>query len=280
MLHNLRSRRNVILTLLLVGLASVLIFEVISLGMERNELVELRQENAQFRSMLGQIRERIDTAWGVMDTLDDRMFALRSIAGVDIPPGEYRTMGMGGHLEEPLEPLVKEFADADAEVERLLRFSSFQLRSLLDLEKDLKENAHVRDHTPSIRPCDGYYSSGYGYRIDPFTGQRRFHRGLDICAPIGTPIVAPAAGSVASVKWNGGLGLTLKIDHGNDLVTRYCHCSRVLVKRDQEVVRGEIIAYVGESGKSTGPHLHYEVWADGKTVNPWQYIIPESAYYD
>jgi hypothetical protein len=277
---SLKRRRNALLSLLLVGLGTILLFEVMALRRERSELDELRNENLRYRSMIGELKEKIDTAWGLIDTLDDQMNALCNVAGFDPPPDEYRTLGIGGELEEPLEPLAREIFDADHEIDRLLRFSGFQMSSLLEIEEKLRENKESRDHIPSIRPCEGYYSSGYGYRIDPFTGQRRFHRGLDICAPLGTPIVAPAAGIVETVKWRRGLGLTLTVDHENEFETCYGHCSRVLVERSQEVERGQVIAFVGNSGRSTGPHLHYEVWVDGKTVNPWKYIIPESANYD
>jgi murein DD-endopeptidase MepM/ murein hydrolase activator NlpD len=116
-------------------------------------------------------------------------------------------------------------------------------------------------------------TSGYGYRISPFTGRRSFHAGLDIASKFGTPIVAPARGRVVFVGRKGPLGKSLVIDHGFGLRTSYGHVADFDVERGQKIERGQRIASVGSTGRSTGPHLHYTVEVKGKSVNPHNYIF-------
>lgn len=128
------------------------------------------------------------------------------------------------------------------------------------------------DHTPSVYPVNGYISRGFGIEPDPFTGEMGFHQGLDIVADIGTPVIAVAKGSVSYVGWQKGLGKLVTVDHGNGYKSSYGHLSVILVKDHQEVERGEIVGRVGNTGHSTGPHLHYEISLQGRLVNPQPYL--------
>jgi murein DD-endopeptidase MepM/ murein hydrolase activator NlpD len=114
--------------------------------------------------------------------------------------------------------------------------------------------------------------SHFGMRIDPFSGQGGFHSGVDIYAPIGSPIRASADGRVIQAGWNGGYGLSVMIDHENGVHTLYGHLSRIELRAGQEVKRGQVIALSGSTGRSTGPHLHYEVHVNGAPVNPYRYL--------
>lgn len=126
---------------------------------------------------------------------------------------------------------------------------------------------------PSLIPVEGVrLSSGYGMRVHPVLGGRRAHKGIDLSAPIGTPIRATADGVVTMADWNGGYGLYVQVDHGAALETRYGHMSRIAVADGQSVRKGEVIGYVGSTGRSTGPHLHYEVRVNGEAVNPMLYM--------
>lgn len=127
--------------------------------------------------------------------------------------------------------------------------------------------------TPSVRPTGGWLSSGFGYRTDPFTKRRKLHKGLDFAANMGTPIYAPADGVVSFAGREGGYGKIVSIDHGYGLVTRFAHTSRLLVKTGQKISRWDKIAEVGSTGRSSGPHLHYEVRLNGVPVNPEKYIL-------
>ncbi|BDI07998.1 M23 family metallopeptidase [Sphaerotilus microaerophilus] len=125
---------------------------------------------------------------------------------------------------------------------------------------------------PSIAPVAGGVGSGFGFRVDPFNGRAALHTGLDYPAPVGTPIRAAAAGVVRSAEPDGAYGLSLELDHGNGLVTRYAHNSRILVKPGELVRRGQDIAMVGNTGRSTGPHLHFEVLLGGVPQNPARFL--------
>jgi Membrane proteins related to metalloendopeptidases len=144
----------------------------------------------------------------------------------------------------------------------------------------LKDRHSILARTPSIWPTRGkgaektrWITSGYGRRRSPFTGKVQFHAGIDIAAPIGTPIVSPADGVITYTGYGSGYGRLLEIDHGNGLVTRYGHLHRIKVKEGQEVKRWDVIASVGNSGRAIGSHLHYEVHMGGVPTNPKYYIL-------
>lgn len=138
----------------------------------------------------------------------------------------------------------------------------------------LREKNDLLEATPSIWPTTGWVTSPFGWRTSPFTGKREHHPGLDISAPPGTPIYAPAKGKVIlSANRHDGYGIQVKLYHGGNTVTRYAHMKRSAVKQGQEVTRGELIGYVGNTGRSTGPHLHYEVRKAEVAVNPMKFIL-------
>jgi murein DD-endopeptidase MepM/ murein hydrolase activator NlpD len=127
--------------------------------------------------------------------------------------------------------------------------------------------------TPSIWPCEGWVTSNFGYRTSPFTGKREFHKGLDIAGPNMTPIYSPAGGKVSFVGRDGSYGLAVKVDHGNGMATYYAHLHKAAVEKGKKVSRAELIGYMGSTGRSTGPHLHYEVRLNGVPVDPQKYIL-------
>lgn len=126
---------------------------------------------------------------------------------------------------------------------------------------------------PSRNPIEGFtLTSSFGMRVHPVTGGLRGHKGLDLAASVGTPIYATADGIISKAAWFGGYGLFVSIEHGGDLQTRYGHMSRLNVADGQRVKKGEVIGFVGSTGRSTGPHLHYEVRVKGEAVNPIPYM--------
>lgn len=137
----------------------------------------------------------------------------------------------------------------------------------------LRANKDTLLSTPSIWPTQGFLTSGFGWRRSPFSGGGRMHKGLDISNRVGTPVWAPARGTVTFVGADGGYGTCVMIDHGNNIVTRYAHLQKALVREGQYVQRGDVIAALGNTGRSTGPHLHYEVIVGGIPVNPMRYIL-------
>jgi murein DD-endopeptidase MepM/ murein hydrolase activator NlpD len=126
---------------------------------------------------------------------------------------------------------------------------------------------------PSRNPVDGVtFTSGFGMRYHPILHQRRAHKGIDLAAPVGTPVYAPADGMVGKAEWFSSYGLYIALEHGAEIETRYGHLSRLNVSAGQQVHKGDLIGFVGTTGRSTGPHLHYEVRIDGVAVNPIPYL--------
>jgi murein DD-endopeptidase MepM/ murein hydrolase activator NlpD len=142
-----------------------------------------------------------------------------------------------------------------------------------ELHKFLESQKILLASTPSIWPTKGWMSSRFGYRTSPFTGQKEFHKGIDISTRMNAPVIAPANGIVSHVGWNHGYGRVLTIEHGYGVKTKYAHLQKILVKKGKHVKRGETVALVGSTGRSTGPHLHYEVHLNRVAVNPLRYIL-------
>jgi murein DD-endopeptidase MepM/ murein hydrolase activator NlpD len=160
-----------------------------------------------------------------------------------------------------------------AQAERLAAELAERERSLDELVGRLEGKSAQLASTPSIWPTSGWVTSGYGYRTSPFTGRKQFHSGLDIAANFGTPVVAPATGRVVFAGRKGAMGKMVEIDHGYGIHSLYGHLAEFFVKKGEFVERGQRIAAVGSTGRSTGPHLHYAVRLDRKHVNPANYII-------
>jgi murein DD-endopeptidase MepM/ murein hydrolase activator NlpD len=148
-----------------------------------------------------------------------------------------------------------------------------QRASLESLVAGLEDRRDQLAATPSIWPTSGFVTSGYGFRTSPFTARRQFHAGIDIAADFGTRIIAPASGRVVFAGRRGAFGRLVEIDHGFGIRTIYGHTDEIYVRVGQRVERGTRIASVGSTGRSTGPHLHYQVKAQGRTVNPADYIF-------
>ena len=158
-----------------------------------------------------------------------------------------------------------------------LRTSALTGATMVGLTMGLTRNATTADwfkanSAPNLWPVQGQVTGSFGERIDPFNGEGAFHSGVDISSPVGTPIVAPADGNVVFSDSMGGYGRMIILDHGNGISTRYGHLSGFAVMAGQAVHRGDVIGFVGDSGRSTGPHLHYEVRINDTPVNPYKYL--------
>ena len=170
-------------------------------------------------------------------------------------------------------------ADVDSSLDQLhaLRSSALSGATMVGLSMGLTRNATTADWiranaAPNLWPVQGQVTGSFGERIDPFNGEGAFHSGVDIGSTYGTQIIAPADGVVTFTDTMGGYGKAIMIDHGNGISTRYGHLSGFAVAAGQRVHRGDVIGYVGESGRSTGPHLHYEVRINDVPVNPYKYL--------
>jgi len=164
-------------------------------------------------------------------------------------------------------------ANLPEEINRLLKESEVREKDLAELNNFLEDQRLLLSHVPSIKPSDGWYTSGFGYRINPFTSAKKLHEGIDIASNIGTPVHAPADGTVIYAGNRSAYGIVIVINHGFGITTRYAHLSKIFVKVGDKLKRGNKIAAVGNTGRSTGPHLHYEVRLNNIPQNPRRYIL-------
>ncbi|MBX3649818.1 MAG: M23 family metallopeptidase [Burkholderiales bacterium] len=205
-----------------------------------------------------------------LDTLGERLAKLAGFKPQDLMFNEIP--GRGGALSSiPSQNLS--LGDFTRQVEQLTRQLEDRGDKLGLLESMFTLESARKKLTPTKLPVEGgWYSSNFGWRIDPFTGQRAFHEGIDFMAEEGTPIYAAAAGVVVYSEFHPQYGNMIEVDHGNDLITRYAHASKRLVKVGDIVLRGSRIADVGRTGRATGAHLHFEVRQRGAARNPAQFL--------
>ena len=182
-------------------------------------------------------------------------------------PGDFSRAYLPLHRQELAARKMQDFLSHLSEYVRLEEVRQ------QDLLRALRENRETLASMPSIWPVVGFISSSFGGRSSPFGGGGQFHKGLDISNRMGTPVLAPAQGAVILAARDGAYGNSVEINHGGGIVTKYGHMQRWAVQPGQWVKRGEIIGYIGMSGRTTGPHLHYEVRLNGVPVNPMRYIL-------
>ncbi|MBD3179320.1 MAG: peptidoglycan DD-metalloendopeptidase family protein [Candidatus Latescibacteria bacterium] len=238
----------------------------------------LAEENRLLRKKIERFRAKVATLEKRMENNFDLQNRARMLAGLDPLSRDVWQVGIGGNIAEPS---AQRFFSFEQDLDKLVRQSKLQLKSYRKIVDLLEKEKKVRDCTPSVRPLrGGFLSSRFGRRIDPFTGRICLHEGVDYCARAGVPVVCTANGYVTMSRKDGGFGLVVEVNHGNGFKTRYAHLSRALVKRGQHIKRNEVLGLVGNSGRSTGPHLHYEVVFRGVHRNPLHYIIPDDYYFE
>jgi murein DD-endopeptidase MepM/ murein hydrolase activator NlpD len=266
------SRNFVLALVVLLGLTFVagilsphLLFKVRSQSeaMTRleDERRELLVEKERFESSLSELSERIGSA-------ESRALRMASALGIEEMPN--LEPAAGGAPEGTFGDGVQGFLDEELDA-LSVRTESLE-QSMAALSETWEERERLLASTPSVMPVRGWFSDGYGWRKDPMTSKRMFHKGLDIVAPVGAVVRAPADGVVTRASRTAGYGKMVDISHGYGYRTRYGHMSELLVKPGQRVRRGDAIGRIGSTGRSTGPHLHYEVFREGRRVNPWKYV--------
>src|SRR6185436_3747994 len=217
---------------------------------------ELRQVNQSFETSIQKLQEQLSS-------YEDRTRDLAIVAGVE-SLGDGVEAGIGGSAPDETAALDLPRIQARAA----------HLDGVLDtVEKRLEQRMRWISSTPAISPVRGILTSGFGYRADPMTHGRGNHQGIDIAAAYGLPVHASGDGLVLQAGEEGGLGRAVFLAHGYGLTSRYGHLSAVTVRPGQRVKRGDVIGRVGNTGRSTGPHLHYEVRLDGEPLNPIGYIL-------
>lgn len=239
----------------------------------------LRDENLQLRTQLQMIQEKIAHIDETLDRVEQFDQKLRAITSLNDPerglaigpvdgPGSAQD-AVGEVAEgEPLDEL-----GLNDRLESLVAEASRHERSLAELHRYFEDQRSLLASTPSIWPARGWVTSDFGQRLDPYTAARVMHRGIDIANRPGTPVVAPADGVVVFAGTEGGYGKVLVIDHGYGIKTRYAHLSEIAVRPGEKLRRGQRIGAVGNTGRSTGPHLHYEVRVNGIPENPRKFIL-------
>lgn len=241
-----------------------------------HQLIEIQQQRKQIQAFA----QKIDDLKGRLMDLNDFEKKIRIIADLENPEDDSGLFGIGGSRPEDLsigieldkrqDSLIREMHQQIEQIESAIGRQDEGFGSLL---KSIEKQQDLLASTPAIHPVDGWITSGFGYRESPFTNKREFHKGIDISAAKGTPIVATANWIVSDTDTNATLGKVLTVDHGHGMVTRFAHVAKFLKKPGQKVKRGEVVALVGNSGRSTGPHVHYEVHLNGIPVNPKKYLL-------
>ena len=244
------------------------------------ELQTVREELMQQKAQVQNIALDLLDYKRQMFLLRDLDTKLRRVVSLGPRDKAQQVLGIGGPDELGLQNLTalgeKRQAEAikemSEELSQLKGAASRQEASLQMLIEYFEDKRSLHASTPSIWPVRGWVTSRYGTRVSPFSGIEKPHEGIDIAAQTGTPVVSSADGVVIKAGFMTGYGNMVEISHGYGIRTLYAHNSRINVKAGQRVHRGEVIAYAGDSGSSTGPHLHYEVKMNGLPVNPAKYL--------
>lgn len=256
---------------LVLTLASIFItVHFFTSDVDADQVTRLRQENEDLRRLNESFETSVRTLQEKLTDYEDRTLQLAIVAGLDPASGSGEA-GVGG------EPFFTAGRGDRADF-TTLETRAARLEGTLDaVETRLEERLRWISATPAIAPAKGIITSRFGGRSDPITGASAFHEGVDIAAAPGQKVHAAADGIVVRAGRIGSLGKAVYIAHGFGLATRYGHMSRLVVQPGQQVKRGDVIGYVGSTGRSTGYHLHYEVQLDGKPVNPVAYILDGAA---
>ena len=255
------------------------------LGSSNNNIQSLRSENKSLKKELKSIIAKYQNMSVKIDSLAKTNNDLRLAVNLHPLSEDELKVGVGGgYFDNTIDFLSNdaedELAKATSFVDEISRKIAFEKAQFLEISKQLRENRKLSLCIPAIKPCMGPISDGFGMRMHPILHIRRMHEGIDIIADVGSPVYATGNGKVAFVGHRGGYGLTVELDHGFGYRTIYAHLSKVLVKEGQKVTRGTQIAKTGDSGLSTGPHLHYEVEHNGVKENPAGFFFDNVGFFE
>ena len=254
----------------------IFLVDYFTMNVTRQKYRDLNEENARLKETIVQYKYSTSKLETTIDHFESYAKKLNVMAGLKSPDVLGVEPGIGGGGND------QEISSLNSPPDRGLNSLQSIRQKAVKIENNLNTLTHFFENqtlklsaTPSIWPTKGYLSSAYTWRNDPFTGKWTFHKGIDIATNSGNPVVATADGVVIQRKYDKIGGNTIKIKHMFGYTTVYCHLSKFLAKVGQKVKRGEAIGLVGETGKARGPHVHYEVRLNGKTKNPYYYILEE-----
>jgi murein DD-endopeptidase MepM/ murein hydrolase activator NlpD len=237
---------------------------------------EIAQRDRFVRENLDMLAQRVGEMQAKLVKLDavgERVSGLAGVKPADLAPLQRPAPAAGQGQGGPFVPLASaSFEQLQKTIESLDEAVDRSADIFTLIESRLFEARLQALMVPSSPPVDGNVGSGFGFRADPFTGRAALHTGLDFPADVGTPVLAAAGGVVIAADVHPAYGNVLEIDHGNGLVTRYAHAARFLARRGDIVRRGQPVAEVGNSGRSTGPHLHFEVLVEGVPQDPARFL--------
>lgn len=270
--------RNIIVGSLVVIFATLyVIYDYTSIKRDRAELARLRAQTQEQSRQLRELGTQIDTFSQRMEDLRQFDRKIRVLA-YETSRGKKLPLGVGGSDDESR---IKDLLDKDHDtiiagmrgnLAKLNEDAVEREKSFSELLVFLQEQKSILAATPSLWPVKGWVTSEFGWRNSPFRSGSEFHNGIDISTRYGKEIIAAADGLVIRTGYDAQEGNAVRIDHGHGFTTAYLHMSKIHVKRGMRVKRGDVIGYVGDTGRSTGSHLHYSVYVNGVAVNPRRYI--------
>jgi murein DD-endopeptidase MepM/ murein hydrolase activator NlpD len=243
------------------------------------------KENASLKTELRNVRAEQHSVESSLDSLSQVEERIRALYGMNGYDKTFLAFGVGGRRPDlsgqPFGNAVsEEILNSSIKNRQLQSKINFTSSSFRQIEEFVRYRHNLWEHTPFVLPAKGQITSGFGYRLHPITGQHAVHEGLDIANSRWTPIFATADGIVTTCKNNGNFGNLVVLDHGNGYTTKFGHMTKIMVEKGQLVKRYGLIGYMGDTGRATGIHLHYEVHRDGTPQNPEKYILPSGVLVD
>jgi murein DD-endopeptidase MepM/ murein hydrolase activator NlpD len=266
---------------LMFGLVALILgYSTFSRSLHLSHASAVERENEKLSTEIARMSGRIDSLTDTLDAIAQRDNRIRLLANLDPIDPQVQLAGIGGP-ERPNPGLntaaTREAARVHVDLNALIRRANLLAASFEEAADSLASHRDRLAAIPSIMPTKGWLSSAFAsMREHPILHYARPHEGIDVATPMGSPIEAPAGGTVIAAGWENGYGNVVEINHGFGIVTRFAHASKLLVHVGQHVVRGDRVALVGATGLATGPHLHYEVHVNGKPVDPLRYVLPET----
>ncbi len=259
---------GILATLTLAGVVATFLY--FDAAFDRTLFDQIEKENVELRQVNQSFERSLRDFGSQLGEYQQQIHKLAIVAGVsDFSP--MAAAGIGGPLE--LEANAVEESDMAGKLARLESWADDLGHNMGFLQDQFEERRLLISRTPAVTPVKGLLTSGFGYRPDPFTRQRTFHSGIDIMASRGKEVRVAGDGFVLKTGWVQGLGNAVFISHGYGITTRYGHLLEILVEEGASLQRGDVIGLVGNTGRSTGNHLHYEVRVDGRPTNPLGYIL-------
>lgn len=263
----------------------VVVYYVLGVGTNSDlTIAALKNENKALKKEIERLADSYQELVSDVENISELNSELRISANLEPISDEERMLGVGGsesYLSTNLNIRDVEVHDLLKSVDEMIKVVKFEKNQTTEISEKLRINQELHNCIPAIMPTLGYYSiDGFGMRRHPILGVKKFHYGIDINCNTGTDVRSPGDGKVVAVERQAGFGLVVEIDHGFGYKTIFAHLSKATVKIGQKIKRGQIIAKSGNSGLSSGPHLHYEVHHNGIALDPIDFFFDDLTFFD